>query len=424
MFNISHRGKLTVITSSLPHCQTCALGIFIKWGARFEPERIKGAAHFIEHMLFKGSRHYSYRRIKQQIEGRGGSINGFTSQEVTAYYAQFLHKNLPRTSDILFDMVCNPLLDEKEIEKERNVILEEIKMYRDLPHSRALSVLDALLWSGHPLGIDVVGTEQTVSRIKRSDLARLRERYYRPPHILVFCTGAFDEQMFLSRLGSAAFSGEKSSPQKVYGKPAGLPRRKIVVETKKIDQTHLCLGFPSVSYTHPLRFAVELLHVLMGANMSSRLFEEIREKRALCYDVSTEVRKYKDSGAFIIHCALDKRNIPLAFKCILDQLRKIKESPPSGRELERAKDYLLGQLAMNLERPMGRLFYLADSFIALNKIYTFEQLTSRIRRIPPDTIIKLASRIFNFKKACVTCVGNVEGRMHDVLSRQIEEGSR
>ncbi|MBN2483575.1 MAG: insulinase family protein [Candidatus Omnitrophica bacterium] len=422
MFNLTHRKNLTVVTSPMPYLETCALGIFIKWGARFEPVTLKGVAHFIEHMLFKGTKKYSYRKIKQQIEGRGGSVNAFTSQEVTAYYAQFLRKNLEITADILFDMVEHPLFEVKEIEKERNVILEEIKMYRDLPHARALSLLDELLWDKHPLGRDVIGYDTTVKYIRRNHLAECRDRYYVSPRIMIFCAGAFDRDVFFSTLASRLAGTKKGSPLKPQKPPAPLRGRKIVVEQKNIDQTHLCVGFRSIPYTHRYRFAIELLHVLMGANMSSRLFEEIREKRGLCYDVSTEVKKYKDSGAFIVHCGLDKKNIGEALACIIHQLEKIKDQLVSQRELERAKDYLLGQMAMNLERPMGRMFYLADLLISIDKIYSFEQLREYIRKVTPQDIRILARQLFVKERVCLTCVGNIEKNQADMCVKILEKG--
>jgi predicted Zn-dependent peptidase len=402
----------------MENLSTTSLGIFLKVGARHEAKHLKGIAHFTEHLLFKGTKNFSYRDIKREIEGRGGTLNGFTSQEITCYYAHFLNKNLKITLDILMDMVLNPLFDPEQIERERSVILEEIKMYNDLPHHRALSLLDKIIWEGHPLGEDVIGLPSSVKSIKKKDLMKFKDTFYLPSCMIVCCTGNIDEQKLLRLLKKKIrYLVDRRVPLS-WIPPSPLKGVKTAIEFKDLDQTHLGIGFKGTSYKSQLRFAVELIHVIMGANMSSRLFEEVREKRGLCYEISTEAKKYKDSGAFIIHSGLDKRNVKLAFRHILKQLKAAKEKPVSGKELERAKDYLLGQITMNLERPQGRLFYLADSYITQGRIYTFHDLEKKIKAVDREMILNLARRIFDFNNICISCVGNID---KNLLNRQLRE---
>ena len=419
MFRILNIKGADLIYSRLSGFNTASLGIFIRAGARFEKKEVKGIAHFTEHMLFKGSKNFSYKEIKREIEGRGGTLNGFTSQETTGYYAHFLKKNLKITFDILLDMVLNPLFEEKEIEKERNVILEEIKMYNDLPSYRALSLLDKILWENHPLGEDVVGEISTVKRITRKDLVEFKEKFYKSSNFVIGFVGDVEEEEII-RFIEKRIKEERLEKQKIKTPPP-LKRSKVVVETKKIDQTHLCVGFRGPSYRSKYRFAVELIHIILGANMSSRLFEELREKRGLCYDVSSEVKKYKDSGAFIIHVGLDREKVSLALECLLKELEKIKSKKVGKKELERAKDYFLGQLAMNLERPQARLFYLADSYLALDKIFTFKEIERYIREIDASQILNLAKKVFDFEKICISCVGNVEKDIEEKLKKIIKK---
>ena len=421
MFEILKINGLTTIFSPLKNFSTAALGIFIKVGARHEKNCLKGIAHFTEHMLFKGTKSNSYRGIKREIEGRGGMLNGYTSQEVTAYYAQFLKKNLRITLDILIDMVMNPLFEPKEIKKERGVILEEIKMYNDLPHFRALSLLDKILWENHPLGEDVIGRFNTVKIIKRNDFKKFKQDYYLPSRMVVCCVGDFSCNRVVDLIkGVIKDSSSRSAPLPSVV-PAPFKKIKVIVENKHLDQTHLCIGFRAISYKSKHRFVAELIHIIMGANMSSRLFEEIREKRGLCYDISTELKKYKDSGAFVIHVGLDKKNIKTTFRCIIRELAKIKNNLVVAKELERAKDYLIGQTAMNLERPQGRLFYLADSYIALGKIFTLAELKREVDKIDREVILHLAEKIFYFKGICATCVGDIDESLGERLQRIIEE---
>jgi predicted Zn-dependent peptidase len=418
MYEVTNINGATFIFSPFSNRETASLGVFLRIGSRFEHKKVKGIAHFLEHMLFKGSKNYSYRQIKQEIEGRGGSLNGFTSQEITAFYAQFLNKNIGLTLDILLDMVSVPILKVQDIEKERNVILEEIKMYNDLPSSRSAIILDQLLWPDHPLGEEVIGHSSTVKAIKQADLNDFNKKYYTPSNTVVVFSGNFSKEKIISLLKEKV---KKDSRKLNLKATAPLPLRKLNIKTEKrsIEQTHLCLGFRSISYASPQRLTVQLINVILGANMSSRLFEELREKRSLCYDISTDLRKYKDSGAFLIHTSLDKSKILIAINIILKELNKIKEKEISRKELIRAKDYLLGQIAMSLERPGGRMFYLAENYITLGKIDTFDSIKKKVEAVTPCQIRDLAQQIFKFENICISCVGNVEDDLQERIRKAV-----
>ena len=404
------------IFSPFSNIETASLGIFLQIGSRFEKKNLKGISHFLEHMLFKGSKNYSYRQIKREIEGRGGSLNGFTSQETTAYYAHFLNKNLEFTLDILLDMVNSPLLKKQDIAKERNVILEEIKMYNDLPSSRVAILLDQLLWQGHPLGEEVIGYSSTVKKIDRFDLDNFRKRHYIPSRMVIVFSGNFSKERIISLLQSKVKKSNIKSNIKTTV-PAAAHKLRIRTERKALEQSHLCLGFRSISYLSPQRLIGELINIILGANMSSRLFEELREKKSLCYDISTEIRKYKDSGAFVIHTGLDKSKILVATSTILRELNKLKEKEISASELVRAKDYSLGQIAMNLERPQGRMFYLAQEYLTQGKIEDFKTIKRKIESITAQQIKQLAQKIFKFENICISCVGNIEETLEDKIRK-------
>lgn len=407
-----------LVFSPLKDIQTASLGIFIDVGSRYETKSKRGIAHFLEHLLFKGSKHYSYKKIKREIEGRGGMLNGFTTQEMTAYYAHFLNKNLEPTLDILLDMVFNPLLKKEDIDKERNVILEEIKMYNDLPLPRATAILDKLLWTKHPLGEEVIGSFPTVKGIKRGDLFTFKNRHYLPSRMIISCCGNVDKNKLIKLLENK-MSVKKTKSFIKQSKPTPLKGLHIKIENKKLQQTYLCIGFRSISYKSKDIFAAQLLNVILGANMSSRLFEQVRERRGLCYDISTEVRKHKDSGAFIIHLGLDKKKLEVALKAILDELKKISEKKVLPKELERAKDYLLGQIVMRLERPQGRMFYLAENYLALKRIYTVEELKRKIESVGASQIMKLAQNILKFNNMCISSVGDIEEKKTEARLRKI-----
>ena len=408
----------TLIFFPFKNIKTTSLGIFLPVGSRIEHRKKKGIAHFLEHMVFKGTKNYSYRKIKTEIEGRGGSLNGFTSQEVTAYYANFLNKNLSSALDILIDMVLFPLLRKSEINKERNIILEEIKMYNDIPALRAIALLEQLLWANHPLGQEVIGHSSTVKDIGSKDLENFQARHYTPSNMIISFCGDFPKEKLIDLLNKKIKKENKKARPK-ENSPFSLRGLQIKVENRPIEQAHLCLGFRSNSYKSTKRVAAQLLNIILGANMSSRLFEELREKNPLCYDISTEVKQFCDSGGFIIHAGLDKRKIILALQTIVRELNKIKDKGVSFTELSRAKDYLLGQVTMNLERPQGRMFYLADNLLKYKKIEGFKELKSKIISVTNHDVQSLAKSIFNLENMCISCVGNVENTFEQRLKKAL-----
>ncbi len=409
-------GPLNLIYSSFAGFETASLGIFLKAGARFEKKQEKGIAHFLEHMLFKGSSLYSHKRIKREIEGRGGLLNGFTAQESTAYYAYFLNKNTLVTLDILLDMVLNPSLASREVDKERQVVLEEIKMYNDLPSSRAKTIIDNLLWQSHPLGQDIIGHESSIKKITKKNLFDFKNNFYNPSNLVISFCGDFS----LNKIKEAVenkIKGKNKIRRIQQKKPNKQKGVKIKIENKDTQQVHLCLGFPGVSYRSDKIIVQKLLHVILGANMSSRLFESLREKRSLCYDISTEIREFKDSGAFIIRLGLDKDKIKVALSTIKKELKKIKNKEVTKSELIRAKDYFLGQFSMSFEQPQGRMFYLAQSYIRYFQVESPQHLKNRVDAVNPYKIRDFADKLFNFKNICVSAVGNLEQN----LTKEIRE---
>ena len=416
MYEIIDLNNVRFIFSRFKEIETASLGIFLGVGARYEKKRLKGIAHFLEHMLFKGTKNYSHRRIKREIEGRGGSLNAFTSQEITAYYAHFLNKNFKITLDILLDMVAAPALRPADIEKERNVILQEIKMYNDLPACRALTLLEELIWPGHALGEEIIGSSASVGRIGRRDLFNFRNNHYVNKSMVISLSGNFPKAGIIDLL-TGRIKSSKNPTGVVLKKPSGLRGLHIITEKKKLEQVHLCLGFRSPSSLSSKRIATGLLHIILGANMSSRLFEELREKRSLCYDVSTEARKYKDSGVFIIHLGLQRDKITLAHNTIVKELIRLKTKLIGAKELTRAKDYSLGHIAMSLERPEGRMFYAAESYLTRGAIESFSGIKESISRVSAEDLRILAKEIFNFKNMAISCVGNIDDNLDETLRK-------
>ena len=408
---------LRIITHPMKRMQSAALGIWIKVGGRYEAPEYKGIAHFLEHLLFKGSKKYSYRKIKESIEGVGGSLNGFTSEELTCYLAKLPYSHLGLALDVLSDMVINPLLHPKEIEKERTVILEEAKMYKDLPQSYVHELLDELLWPKQPLGMTIIGTVESIGRIYKENLSLFKSQYYTPSNIVVSAAGLLEHNNFTDRIRNI-FSSLKSkdvSPFLKVKEEQRQPQLKLL--HKDTEQTHLVLGFHSFKRDHPLRYAQGLLHIILGANMSSRLFNELREKKGLAYEIGTQVKYFQDTGAFIVHAGIDNRKVNESIEVILKELEKAKDKLVSMDEFKRAKEFYLGQLALSLEETLDNMLWIGESTATLDEVYSLKDIFKKINKIKREDIREVADYIFKEKSLNLALIGPLKDSEQSLCSQ-------
>jgi len=408
---------LRIISHRMPDMQSVALGIWIKAGGRYESEKFKGISHFLEHLLFKGSKKYSCRKIKESIEGVGGSLNGFTSEEMTCYLVKMPSRYLALALDILSDMVVNPSLPGLEIEKEKAVILEEIKMYRDQPQSYVYELLDELLWPGQPLGTPIIGTVDSVSRITGDDLRIFKERFYTPANIVVSAAGDLDSKN-LEKGVAAIFSRQKGRSINTFlaaKEEQGRPRLKVL--PKDTEQTHMVLGFHSFRREHPLRHALAMLHIILGANMSSRLFDELREKRGLAYEIGTQVKRFQDTGAFLVHAGIDNRKVVDAVRLILKALKKVKDKLVAIDEFRRAKEFYLGQLMLALEDTLDHMFWIGESTTTMDKTYSFKGIVKEMNKVKREDIRGVARRIFKQENLNLALIGPLKNREEKIRNQ-------
>jgi predicted Zn-dependent peptidase len=396
---------LRVATQAMPASETVAVGIWCAVGGRHESPRIGGISHFLEHLLFKGTKKRSSRRISEEIEGVGGDLNAYTAEERTCYYAAASSDDLARVTDVLSDMYCNSRLDRQEIERERGVIVEEIEMIRDESAQHVQELLTAETWRGNTLSHPITGTKKSLAAISRQELVdHLRDNYH-AGRTIVTAAGAVDHGEFvklvtqhLGKLPAGSSSAKVSMPQR-----QGSPR--LVIESRENQQTQLALSFRGVGAHDPKRYAVNLLHVLLGGNMSSRLFQELRERRGLCYSVSTALSTHSDCGAFEIAIGLDGKNVEKALKLILAECRRISEKGPSVAELRRACDYSIGTSRMALERAATQNYRLGTSLLSYGKVVTPESVYERLAKVSPGEIQKAAQKIFQNRTLCLAMVG-------------------
>ncbi|MDO8488803.1 MAG: pitrilysin family protein, partial [Candidatus Omnitrophota bacterium] len=384
------------------------LGIWINIGSRYEMAEQKGISHFLEHLLFKGSKKYSCRAIKESIEGVGGALNGFTSEEHTCYLVKIPHRYLGSALDILSDMVINPCLKPADVEKEKTVVLEELKMYRDLPQSYCHELLDELLWPAQALGSPIIGTVETVNNITRNILRSFQANHYTPANIVISAAGLLDYDLLVKKV-SAIFSPLKSSKLNTFLKAQqrqDKPQLKIF--HKDTEQTHMALGFHALKRDHPLRHAQAILHIILGANMSSRLFNEVREKRGLAYEIGTGLKRFHDTGVFLVHAGIDNRKVPDCLGLIFQELGKTKKFLVAKDEFRRAKEFYLGQLSLALEDTMEYMLWMGESIACLDKVYSLEQIIKEVNAVCLEDVGVVARDIFKHEIINLALIGPLD----------------
>lgn len=385
-----------------------SIGIWIDVGGRHESQSKSGISHFLEHLLFKGSNKRSAEKIKEAIEGRGGSINGFTTEEYTCFLVKALNKDMDIALDILTDIVLNPRLALEDIEKERAVIIEEIKMYKDLPMHYVHELLMELLWPGQPLGKFLAGTVETVNKIRQRDITAYKNKFYNPTNIVIAACGKMDYGNFFAcceKYFKAIRSGKKS----VFKVAEGNQRRpKFKLLFKETEQTHLSIGTHALSRSDPDRHAINFLHIILGGNMSSRLFRELRERRGLVYEIGTSVKKFQDTGAFVIAAGLDNKKVLKSIELIMKELKRIKEKSVSADEFGRTKEFYRGQLLLALEDTLDHMLWMGDHMIAEKKIPTPQEILDEIEKVTPDDIMRVANKVFKNSRLNLALIGPIK----------------
>lgn len=414
------KNGITVVSQPFKDRESVAVGIWVNTGGRYEDDRIKGAAHFFEHMAFKGSRKYSCTEIKEKIEGVGGALNAFTSEEQTCFFAKVPRKHFTQTFDILADIVFFPTIDKKDLEKERTVILEEIKMYHDLPQYRVVELLDGLLWPDHPLGQSLAGSADSVRKMSAQDLSTFHKRYYVPGHVVVAVCGAIDHKLVEFAV-SRKLAGTKGVVDHAF-----IPARnqqsapQVAFLRKDIEQMHVALGSLGFNTNHPDLYVLGLLNVILGGNMSSRLFNEVREKRGLAYAISSGIKSLDDTGLAMIRAGVDNTKIVGAVEVVLKELAKICKSGVSEDELKRAKDYFTGQFLLGLEDTLDHMLWIGETIISRDRVKSPEDVVREVQRVKLADIKRVACAIFDPKRLNLAVVGPLTDEQEKELRRQMK----
>ncbi len=400
--------------------QSASIGVWVRTGGRYERPGQAGVPPFLEHLLFKGTRTRGCETLKRAIEGVGGSLNGFTAEEFTCYMAKVPAAYLKRGITILGDMVLQPALAPRSIEKEREVILEEIGMYEDTPGQHVHDLFNQMLFPNHPLGNILSGTEDTVKALSASAIRAHWRRFYHPRHLLVAVAGAFDPDETLAQIRHAFGRADHRGSERSRPAPRTPRGPQVRLLHKTAEQTHLCLGTPAIGRLHPLRFAVEVLHVLLGGNMSSRLFHEVREKRGLAYEIGTHIKRYRDAGAFVVYAGCEAQKLPQTVETILEQLGTVRRALVPPRELRRTKDFYAGQLMINLEDTMEQMLWMGEQAMTVGSGATPEDVIHAIEGVTAEQVRRAARQLFTARQIFMAVVGPVPEHEREQLRKLCE----
>jgi predicted Zn-dependent peptidase len=391
----------------MPHVRSVTIGVWLIRGSRHESDERSGIAHFVEHMLFKGTATRSAEDIAQAIDSIGGQLDAFTAKEYASYYIKVLDEHLPLAIDILSDIVRNPAFGAEDIEREKKVVVEEIKMVEDTPDDLVHELFTQGFWEDHPLGRPILGTKETVESFNVESLRSYFQNAYTARNLIISAVGNLEHErvreLVAEKFGSVAESGESVGEQA----PRVVP--KILIRNKELEQSHLCLGVGSYPQNHDDRYSSYVLNTLLGGSMSSRLFQNVREKRGLAYAVFSGLSAYRDAGSFTIYAGCSNEAVGEVVDLVVEELRGVKNALVPDAELQRAKDHLKGSLMLSLENTASRMSHIARQEIYFDRQFGLDETLQGIERVTSADVQRVAADLFHDGSLSATVLGNVNG---------------
>ena len=411
---------LRIVSAPRHGAESVSVGVWINAGGRYEKARVSGISHFLEHLLFKGTKTRSARQIKEMVEGTGGALNAFTDEEFTCVLAKVLPSRLETAVEVLTDMVLHPALEPSQMEKERQVVMEEIRMYQDLPMQFVHDLLNTLLWPNHPLGRILSGTEKSVKRIERSDIRAYHQRHYVPRNIVVAACGKLSHRSLVEAVRALWARQPAGHPQKAARVHQRAHKPRLKVERRKTEQTHFSIGFHAFPQNHPQIHALNLLNVILGGNMSSRLFQRVREDRGLCYEIGSDVKRYRDTGLFSVSAGVEHRHLVRSLQVILKELSRLRREKVTPKEFEQALEYSVGSILFALEDTMEQMHWMGECEMLLGRVQPVEELLGHLGRVRREDLIPVARTILTPRHLSMAVIGPVEPAVSDRISRILE----
>ena len=399
---------IRVITEEIPYLKSVSIGVWVTTGSRDEQPHENGISHFIEHLLFKGTERRTAFDIAKEIDSVGGTLNAFTGREYTCFYAKVIDKNLPLAIDLLSDIFLHSLMDPKDVEKERMVILQEIKMVEDTPDDYIHDFFNRVCWGNHPLGFPIFGTSDLVQSFTREQISQFLKETYQPQRIIICAAGNLKHEEVVDLVGGTFGQLPQSNQERQRLKPQSISTTNI--RKRELEQVHFCLGTKGLQYNHALRFASYLLNTILGGGMSSRLFQEIRENRGLAYSVYSYLPSYIDTGLVVVYAGTNEGSFHEVIELVHKEFNRLKEDPFKNGELETAKEQLKGNLLLSLESSDNLMTRLAKNEIYFGTYFPVERTLKGIDEVKEEVVRDLAKELFDEHFFCLTVLGPTNGK--------------
>jgi len=398
---------LRLVTAAMPHTRSVSISFFVGAGSRYETDEQAGISHFIEHVCFKGTKKRpTSAEICTVIEGVGGMLNAGTDKELTIYWCKVAQPHFASALDVLVDILVNSTFDSAEIEKERQVIIEEINMSLDSPSQQVAMLIDGLLWPGHALGRDIAGSKESVAGITRDMMLDYLAKEYQPANAVLAIAGDVEHREVVDAVSRVVAGWDKRQPRLDYTPYRGGIGRRVLIEKRDTEQTQLCLAMPGLSITHPERFKLDLLNVILGEGMSSRLFTEIRDKLGLAYSIHSYAEHLLDTGSIAVSAGVDNKNLTVAVRAILEELSRLKELIPEA-ELLKAKELSKGRLLLRMEDSRSVSGWMGGQELLTGNILTVDEVIAIIDAITAEELRKLAGELLVGEELRLAVVGPI-----------------
>jgi len=394
---------IRVVSETLPKSRSVSIGVWVKVGARHESPELSGTSHFIEHLFFKGTKKRTAKDIAIEMDSIGGEMNAYTSQETTTYYAKVVDEHLPVAIDLLSDILLSSKFDPVEMEKERKVILEEIKSVEDAPDDYIHELFTNSVWPDNALGRPILGTKETIKALKHEHIISYIENYYSPKEIVISVAGNFEHSRLVEMLNASFGRLRRTGSAKTEITPDFTSA--LHVKKKQLEQTQLCLGCKGLKFTHDDRFVVFALNTVLGNSMSSRLFQEIREQNALAYSIYSYVTAHRDTGLLTVYAGTDPANVLEVIRLILKEFRKIRDEGITLAEETRVRNQIKGNLVLSLESSNSHMSRLARQEMYFGKYLSMDDIIKSVEKVTADRVQKLAQQLFTRENIALALLG-------------------
>jgi len=399
---------LVVLTERMEHVRSVAMGVWMRVGSRHEMPEVNGISHFVEHMVFKGTKSRTAQRIAREVDAIGGNLDAFTGKETVCFNMKVLDEHVPTALDVLSDLVLNPVFANEEIARERGVILEEIKMDEDSPDTLVHEIFMQNFWKGHPLGKPILGTRETVRSFEQNTLVRFFEQRFQAGNMVFSAAGNLEHDEFVEMV--ARHFGSLASGRSVNSDSAPNVTPRVHLRNKKsLEQVQLCLGVPAPPIADESRYSALLLNTILGGGMSSRLFQTVREERGLVYAIYSDLAPYRDTGSLCVYAGTSSDRALQVIDLIMEEFRRLKTEPLQPGELRRAQDQLKGNLLLSLESSMSRMSNLARQQMYFERFFGLEEIIERVEAVTEEEVMAMAGNLFQSERVALTLLGRLDG---------------